>query len=148
MCLSQFETAKQNAKEYNKKGIHILEKITQDLRILEKGFYYKVLNSQQFKDDASDVFTTNEELENMIDTNSEFIYIKILSISISKLDDEVDCEVDCNKDYLDSEDYCIDYEIEIWGDFNNSSFEGTLAETGEYEKVTDLSFLDRLEEYK
>lgn len=133
-----------------------MEYIPHDLRILEKGFHYKVLNSQQFKDDASDVFTTNEELDDMIDTNSEFIYIKILSIAISKTKDVLACkiddsipfiEVDCNKDYLDSEDYCIDYEIEIWGDFNNSSFEGTLAETGEYEQVTDLSFLDRLEEF-
>ncbi len=41
----------------------------------------------------------------------------------------------------------IGYEIEVWGNFDNSCFEGGLAETGEYEKVTDLSFMDRLEKF-
>lgn len=129
---------------------------TQDLRILEKNCYYKVLNSQQFKEDADCCFSSIEELEEMIDKNSDFIYIKILTIAVSNIEDVYEAkigdsipftDVDCNAEYLDNDKVDIGYEIEVWGNFDNSCFEGGLAETGEYEKVTDLSFLDRLEKF-
>ena len=129
---------------------------TQDLRILEKNCYYKVLNSQQFKEDADCCFSSIEELEERIDKNSDFIYIKILTIAVSNIEDVYEAkiedsipfiEVDCNAEYLDNNEVDIGYEIEVWGNFDNSCFEGGLAETGEYEKVTDLSFMDRLEKF-
>lgn len=129
---------------------------TQDLRILEKNCYYKVLNSQQFKEDADCCFSSIEELEEMIDKNSDFIYIKILTIAVSNIEDVYEAkigdsipftDVDCNAEYLDNDKVDIGYEIEVWGNFDNSCFEGGLAETGEYEKVTDLSFMNRLEKF-
>lgn len=129
---------------------------TQDLRILEKNCYYKVLNSQQFKEDADCCFSSIEELEEMIDKNSDFIYIKILTIAVSNIKDVYEVkvgdsipftDVNCNAEYLDNDEVDIGYEIEVWGNFDNSCFEGGLAETGEYEKVTDLSFMDRLEKF-
>lgn len=133
-----------------------MENTLLDLRILEKGCYYKVLNSQQYKEEADgNVFDENHE--NTIDKTSDFIYIKILTVSISKKEDIQKAEkigdlipftyVDSNAEYLDNEEFCIDYDIEIWGDFDNSCFDGALAETGEYEKVTDLSFLEKLEKF-
>ena len=128
----------------------------QDLRILEKNCYYKVLNSQQFKEEADSCFSSIEELEEMIDKNSDFIYIKILTIAVSNIEDVYEAkigdsipftDVDCNAEYLDNDEVDIGYEIEVWGNFDNSCFEGGLAETGEYEKVTDLSFMDRLEKF-
>lgn len=129
-----------------------------DLRILKKGCCYKVLDSQQFKDDADGCFSSIEELEEMIDENSDFIYIKIISMGISKNEDIMhdnikvgdiipSVEIESNEEYLDNEDYFLSYEIEVWGNFHNSCFQGCLAETGEYEKVTDLSFMGRLKKF-
>lgn len=125
----------------------------QDLRILEKNCYYKVIDSQQFKEDSDACYSSIEEYEEMIDKESDFIYIKVLAIAISNANDTHEAEVgdlipfvevNSNAEYLDNDDVYIDYEIEVWGDFDNSCFEGGLAEVGEYEKVTDLSFMDRL----
>lgn len=128
----------------------------QDLRILEKNCYYKVIDSQQFKEDADCCFSSIEELEEMVDKNSDFIYIKILTICVSNINDMHKAnigdsipffEVECNAEYLDNNELDISYEIEVWGNFDNSCFEGGLAETGEYERVNDLSFIDRLQKF-
>lgn len=129
-----------------------MEVIEKDLRMLEKGCYYKVLDSQQYKDDVDEHIS----IEDAIDYASEFVYIKILTIAVSKKKDCINAkvgdsipfiDVDSNAEYLDNKEFCLDYELEVWGDFQNSSFHGALAEYGEYEKVTDLSFMNRLKKY-
>ena len=120
---------------------------SEDLRILKKNHYYKVLDSQQVID---------VDNEDAIDPSSEFIYIKVLDISVAKYSDcenlnpgdEIpSVEIDSNEKYLDNDEYWLGYDLEVWGDFESSNFEGALGEDGEYEEITDLSFKERLAPY-